>query len=147
MNSAPLEWKALTICNPYPELILLGEKPIENRDWQVSYRGDLFIHAGRSNIWMTPDALQRFPNLTYGALVGVCTLVACLDLYAATWPDPYSHLKNHEHANGPWCWILENIRRFNTPIPCRGSLGLWNVSPRHRASVREQLRQLDEVKP
>ena len=44
--------KALTICQPYPHLIMLGEKPVENRTWATSYRGPLAIHAGKSRQWL-----------------------------------------------------------------------------------------------
>ena len=40
--------KALTIHQPYAELIRRGEKVIENRTWPTSYRGPLAIHAGGS---------------------------------------------------------------------------------------------------
>jgi activating signal cointegrator 1 len=132
--------KALTICNPYPELILIGEKPIENRTWVTSYRGQLFIHAGLSKSWMTPGSFQRFPNLPFGAIVGVCTLVACLELEAQTWwPDAYQHLKGHQHANGPFCWVVTDVKRFKVPVPCRGAQGLWNVPPMVLPLVREQM--------
>ena len=46
--------KALTICQPYAEMIANHEKPIENRTWPTSYRGPLAIHAGKSRAWL-PD--------------------------------------------------------------------------------------------
>lgn len=131
--------KALTICQPYPELILLGEKPIENREWVTSHRGQLLIHAGKSKAWMTDDDYRRYPNLVYGAIVGRCDLVACLELDAA-WPTEYQHLKDHEHANGPFCLVLENIKRFARPIPAQGALGLWRVPIAIQPMVREQLK-------
>lgn len=137
-------WMALTICNPYPEMILNGEKPIENRNWMTSYRGPLFIHAGMSKLWMAPGYQQRFQNLTYGAIVGIVTLADCLEITAYTWPSEFQHLKTHEHANGRFCWMLTNVKRFAKPVPCAGALGLWNVrqhkqAPRIVPLVVEQL--------
>jgi hypothetical protein len=40
---------------------------------------------------------------------------------------------------GPLGWVLANPRAFKHPIPCKGSLGLWNVPPRVARAVREQL--------
>lgn len=28
---------------------------------------------------------------------------------------------------GPFGWVLEDVREFSAPIPCRGFQGLWNV--------------------
>lgn len=131
----------ITICNPYPELILLGEKPIENRPHRWNYRGQLFIHAGKSRSWMTDDDQRRYPNLPFGAIVGVCNLVECLEMSAHTWPSQYQHLKDHEHANGPWCLILADVRRFKQPVPARGALGLWRVPADLQPAVLDQLKE------
>lgn len=134
--------KAITICNPYPELILLGEKPIENRDqpspWD-SYRGPFLIHAGKSRSWMGADDWKRYPNLSWGAIVGSADLVARLHIDSA-WPAEFAHLKDHEHANGPHCLIVQNVKRLPKPVPCRGALGIWTVPTDVEALVREQLK-------
>lgn len=137
--------RTLTICNPYPELILLNEKPVENRTWETSYRGQLFIHAGLSKSWMGDGFRCRFPDLPYGAIVGVANLAACLEVRSHTWPPEFAHLKGHEHADGPWCWVLAGVRRFKRPVPCRGSQGIWFIEHLKQdrelviASVLEQL--------
>lgn len=111
--------KALTITQPYAEIIARGEKPIENRTWPTSYRGPLAIHAGQSRDWLNPDDLTQY-DIVFGAIVATATLVDCVRL--AHLPD---HLKDHEHANGPWCWLLADIVRLTPPVPCRGAQGLW----------------------
>src|SRR5690348_75180 len=98
--------KALTICQPYAEMIALGEKPIENRTWPTAYRGPLLIHAGKSLAWMDDDSEERYPGMVFGAVVAVARLVACLKRDdVAPWPNRWRHLRDHEHANGPWCWV------------------------------------------
>ena len=47
--------KVITICQPYAELILLGEKRVENRTWPTNYRGTIGIHAGKSKAWHSLD--------------------------------------------------------------------------------------------
>lgn len=127
--------KALTICQPYAELIARGEKPIENRTWPTTYRGPLLIHAGKSREWMDYEDGLRYPELAFGALVASANLVACLLLTdVAPWPNRWEHLRRHEHANGPWCWVLEDVRRI-TPVPCRGAQGLWELPPEVAAVV------------
>lgn len=120
--------KALTICQPYAELIARGDKPIENRTWPTSYRGPLAIHAGKSRAWLDEEAALYAIDvraIPFGAIVAVADLVACLRL-DLQWPNRWEPLREHEHANGPFCWILENVRRVN-PVPFRGAQGLFDV--------------------
>lgn len=124
--------KALTICNPFPEMILEGEKHVENRSWRTRYRGPLVIHAGKSTKWMQPGDWATYgSSCSWGAIVGIVKLVACVhidDIRAGeyTGTDWGNFLPEHEHTNGPWCWVLENPERFK-PFPYPGRQGLWRV--------------------
>lgn len=40
--------KALSIQQPWAWLIVEGYKPIENRTWNTSFRGEFLIHAGKT---------------------------------------------------------------------------------------------------
>ena len=113
--------KALTICQPYAELIARGLKPIENRTWPTSYRGPLAIHAGKSREWMDDGDLEAYPSMVFGAVVAIVELVDCRRV-----EDLPVHLRHHQHANGPWCWVLANVRRIE-PVPARGAQGLWEL--------------------
>ena len=119
--------KALTVCQPYAELIARGLKPIENRTWPTSYRGPLAIHAGKSREWMDEGDLEAYPSMAFGAVVATCRLVDCVRL--ANLP---AALTGHQHANGPWCWILHDVQRIE-PVPQRGAQGLWNFDAAVRA--------------
>ena len=120
--------KALTVCQPYAELIARGLKPIENRTWPTAYRGPIAIHAGKSREWMDPEDLEAYPAMAFGAVVAVARVVACLKYDdVAPWPNRWRHLRQHEHAGGPWCWVLEDVRRLPVPLPCRGAQGLWEL--------------------
>ena len=132
--------RAITICNPYPELILLGEKQIENRDRYWSFRGPLLLHAGKSRAWMDDDDDERYPDLSWGAIVGSMVVATCLELETPKeWPREYAHLRSYEHANGPYCLILGDVKRFRQPVPCRGALGIWIVPPDVQPLVDEQI--------
>ncbi|MDP1570358.1 MAG: ASCH domain-containing protein [Vicinamibacterales bacterium] len=135
--------KALTIHQPWAELIARGDKPIENRTWSTSYRGALLIHASRSREdlfgWGKPEErVYGFPleAMAFGAVVAVARLVECLALNAS-WPAKCVLLRTHEHARGPWCWVLEGVRRLPEPIPCRGYQQLWVPDDAVTARVRE----------
>lgn len=134
--------KALTICNPYAELVARGAsvKPIENRTWYTSYRGALLIHAGKSKAWMDDAEAYglREAELVFGAIVAAARLVACLSI-DAPWPEPYAHLKDHQHANGPFCLVIAGVNRLARPVPCKGAQGLWVPSP----ALVEQVRSVE----
>jgi hypothetical protein len=151
--------KVLTICQPYAELIIRGDKLVENREWQPGgsppYRGPLLIHAGKSKSWLNlvkvgNDEMDveydiMVSEMTFGAVIGVVDLVQCLHINQLRGPycdDRYRQLAYHEHTHGPYCWILENPRRFDPPIPCRGMQGLWDVPELTKRIVDEELARM-----
>lgn len=117
--------KALTIFQPYAELILSGQKRIENRTWRTAYRGLVLLHAGKSTAWLATET--RLPErMDFGAIVGVFQLVGCVR-FGATLPANLAWIDTHPHASGPWCWIIGEVRRFVPAIPYRGGQGLFHV--------------------
>jgi hypothetical protein len=127
--------RALTICQPYAELIARGLKTIENRTWTTSYRGPLLIHAGKSRQWLRPDDIADYPYMAFGAIVAVADLVdikPLRDLPLALQHDP--------HANGPFCWLLGRVYRLSEPVPCPGAQQLWapDISVRRAVSTADR---------
>lgn len=119
--------RALTICQPYATLIIRGDKRVENRTWPTSHRGPMYIHAGKSKAWLDEGDLQRFPNMPFGAVVGIAQLVDCVKYQPyVTSSDKYPWLADNEHANGPWCWILDKVVPIG-PWPWRGAQGLFEI--------------------
>lgn len=127
--------RALTICQPYAELIATGRKRVENRGWPTTYRGLIYIHAGKSRKWLelsedgTKDQRYDIPisRMEFGAIVAVATLKDCLHINrisAGEYDAQYPWLKSHEHAEGPWCWVLDGVSAIG-PWPWNGKLGLW----------------------
>lgn len=115
--------KALTICQPYADMIARGEKIIENRSWPTSYRGPLAIHAGKSVAWLDPEDKVDRPWMAFGAIVATARLVDCVRVESLP-PD----LQARFDANGPYCWILDDVKPFSTPVPATGARGLWEWS-------------------
>lgn len=113
--------KALSVKQPWAELIVCGKKLVENRSWETHYRGPLVIHAGKSK-----SCLREYDtdpaDWTLGALVGQVQLVDCV---------PYdclpARLRRHKFAEGPWCWIVADAVRFEEPLPWPGQLRLFDV--------------------
>lgn len=129
--------KALTICQPYAELICRGEKFVENRTWETLYRGPLAIHAGKSREWLildderTKDELYNIPlaEMSFGCVVAIADMFACVSIADVRAGRVGEEYRCHEHAGGPWCWCLRNVRRLAVPCAVRGAMGLWDWQP------------------
>ena len=38
----------------------------------------------------------------------------------------WSEIQRHEHTEGPWCWVLSDIKQLCELIRCNGMQGLWD---------------------
>ena len=134
--------RALTVIQPFAELIAAGVKRVENRTWGTGYRGLLAIHAGKALKYgadrvedMARDWFDLDPaQLAFGAVVAVAELVDCVQLVGdgitPEWAKrKHPWLDTHEHREGPVCWVLANVRRLAVPIPVTGERGLWGWKP------------------
>lgn len=147
--------KALTICQPFAELIIRGLKPVENRQWRTDYRGPLLIHAGKSREWLSRSLVANqlaygIPEdeLDFGGIIGVVEVAYCHPisyLRSDHCDNALRHLAYHEHTHGPFCFILKNQRRFSSPIPCRGMMGLFDVPELTRRCVETELAKLNST--
>jgi hypothetical protein len=142
--------KAITICQPYAHLIALFIKRVENRTWPTRYRGPILIHAGMSRDWLdTHPAIGE--EMAFGAVVATANLIDCVhidDVKAGTFDLVYPWLKDHEHASGPYCFILADVKRLEQPVPMKGRQGLfdieWPIAAGHdiaRSGERVDVRQ------
>ena len=123
--------RALTICQPYAELIMRGEKLVENRNWGMRYRGAMLIHAGKSREWL--QSYSPLPDrMDYGAIIGIVQVRGCIEFRRGKRLDPlvleaWPWLADHIHCEGPYCWILEDAFRFQEPVPYRGMQGIFDM--------------------
>ncbi len=124
--------RALTILQPWAEMIARGVKRVENRTWRTKYRGPLAIHVGKSLTWMESEDRDAWPErygvdmpradeLTFGAIIAVAELVDCVRV-----EDLPAGLRGHPFAAGPWCWVLGNVRRVD-PVRCKGAQLVWTT--------------------
>lgn len=105
--------QAISIRQPWAWLIVHGWKNIENRMWRTSYRGPVLIHASKG---MTRDEyescalfvagfstlrLAPFEMLERGGIVGVATILDCVDDHDSEW------------FCGEWGFVLADAR----PLP------------------------------
>lgn len=117
--------KALSLKQPYAELVVSGRKKIELRKWNTSFRGEFFIHASKS---IDKEAMARFgfKQLPTGCIVGKADLV---DVKKYNNKEEHSNDKFLHLANSDWGkygFILENAQRIKE-ISVNGKLGFWNL--------------------
>jgi len=115
--------RAISIRQPWAELIVRGEKDVENRSWRTRHRGPLLIHAG---IVADRDSCERHAipkDVARGAIVGVVELVDVTQTRTSGW-----------HLEGQWGWYLVRAKRFKKPIPMKGQRTLFEVADRKVAA-------------
>ena len=126
--------KALSLRQPWAELVMQGKKTLELRNWAVSYRGPLAIHAGKTlPVWAFRSVLEAhgfrkaFLELPLGAVVATCTLVDCVRITLDNVP-PAPEFDFGDYTTGRWAWYLSDVKPLAVPVPARGNLGLWEVN-------------------
>jgi len=130
--------KAITLWQPWAELIAKGFKKYETRGWYTPHRGKLAIHAAKrpaekerryidSLMQKYPATIELFVNpLPLGAVVCVVDLVRVHNT-----EDIVDHIDELEfdvgdYDDGRFAWELELLEVFDPPIPASGSQGLWD---------------------
>jgi len=102
--------KALSIKQPWANLIASGQKTIETRLWPTDYRGPLLVVSSKT------------PNIPpAGYALAIADLVACCPMTKAD--EIAAHCARYP---GAYSWVLRNIRKIPT-FPVRGRLGLYEV--------------------
>lgn len=116
---------AISIRQPWAELILSGRKTVELRRWSTEYRGPLWIHAG---IHFAPELERYFgySDLFHGGYLGKVVLEAIVPMDPQRW-DLWrdSHLDTAEYQEGIFAFVLADHVRFDHPIAGRGNLKLF----------------------
>ncbi len=114
--------KALSIRQPWAWLIIHGYKDVENRSWETSIRGKIYIHAGKTfdydgYYWVKKRFEIDLPlpeNFDHGGLVGIVDLIDCVSDCRSDW------------FIGPYGFILRNPEKI-TFIPMKGKLGFFPI--------------------
>jgi len=102
--------KALSVKQPWANIIASGEKTIETRTWATEYRGLLLIVSSK-----TPRIEPA------GYALAVAKLVECRPMIKHDEEEACCGL-----YTGAYAWVLTNIRRIK-PFAVRGRLGLYDV--------------------
>ena len=102
--------KALSVKQPWANLIAAGDKTIETRRWTTEYRGDLLIVSSKTpKIEPAGYALAIVRLTDCRPMIARDQLEACCEVY----PDAYA-------------WVLKDICKID-PFPVKGQLGIFDV--------------------
>ena len=146
--------KAITLHQPYAQLIADGRKPYETRSWPPPrdlIGNRIAIHAGQSRAGADFAQKLGMTDLPIGAVLATAVLVAAhkihdrwrMDgvLYQASslrklsmQPDDDPDFRGErfpideygDYSPGRWAWRLVDVVVLDPPIPARGAQGLWN---------------------
>lgn len=121
-------YPALSIRQPFADLVVMGVKDIENRGRPTRLRGTILIHAGRAKVEAAVHEdfearLRRVGLLKkhdrwdfpYGAIIGMADIVDCVTEHGS------------EFFNGPYGWVLANAEAFARAVPYTGKVGIFYV--------------------
>ncbi|MGB8644117.1 MAG: ASCH domain-containing protein [Anaerolineae bacterium] len=120
--------KALSLRQPWADLVIQGRKTLELRSWTVSHRGPLAIHASQTVDKAACRAHGLDPDqVATGALIGVIDLVDVAPLDEATF-----RARQSEHLAGAYKpplygWEIRNPRPLPAPHAAPGHMGLFTV--------------------
>lgn len=145
--------KAISLTQPWAQLVALGEKRIETRSWETKHRGPLAIHAAKGFPGWAKDtcyqphfaaALHKagyntLHNLPTGVIVAMCELVQVVEMNELhVFPACKGYwYKRHEwkldeqerafgwYEVGRFMWLLDNVQILPKPIPAKGMQRLW----------------------
>lgn len=115
--------RALSLKQPFAELVISGKKTIELRKWNTKYRGEFLVHASKQ-----PDkeAMKKigYTELPLGAIIGRAEIISVkkYENEAEFEEDKDKHLTTK--GNGKYGFILRNAKRTK-PTPAKGKLGFW----------------------
>ena len=133
--------KALSIKQPWAEMIRRGMKKIEVRSWQTSYRGDLLIcSSAKPDNWLTmlPNVIHPTrgvwcdapdpdnSDFEYFYKFGHALFIA--ELYDIK-PMTAEHETDAccESSPGYYSWMLRNVRPIQ-PFPVKGQLKIFEIN-------------------
>jgi hypothetical protein len=118
---------ALSIRQPWAELILQSRKTIELRTWSADYRGSLWLHAGKATD-LALDSNFDVSDPPRGAFVGRIALEDISPIDASRWERwRGEHLDSGRYRPGLFAWHLTSPERLRQPVPAPGRLNLFKV--------------------
>ena len=132
--------KAISLQNPWAQLVVSGFKTVEAKTWTTDYRGELLIcskaRSDKSLEKAVLDVIEEETDLAFeqseffvnGAVLGKVQLVDIRPLteddLEESWMDP----AELEAAETPlYAWVFDNAEPIDEPIEVKGKPRLFDV--------------------
>ena len=116
---------ALSVQQPWAELIISGRKQIEIRRWSTSYRGDCWLHTGLKR---NPELEKLFSiaDPFTGGFLGTVRIELIIPLDRQRWETMRERLLvPGTFLPSMFGWIFSNPKRFLKPVNGPGQLRLF----------------------
>ncbi len=122
--------KCLSVSQPFADLIILGKKTIELRNWNTEFRGEVLIHSPLKIRTEDSKRLKINKKFVTGAIIGKAQLydVKKYDSLKEIKSDQKFHFASKKFQTKIFGLMLKNAKPLRIPIPCKGQLGIFNVN-------------------
>ncbi len=114
---------ALSIRQPWLDMVLRGAKSMEVRNWEMRRRGSIALHAP----WMIDFGAAYFYGykdpwrLPRGKIIAVAEIEEVRELDEVSWRESLQfHRQPVPMTSGTFGIVLRNVRVLEKPIPYRG---------------------------
>jgi hypothetical protein len=106
-----MNMRAISLKQPWANMIASGQKTIETRTWPTKYRREILIVSSK-----------KPPIEPAGYAVAIATIIDCRPM-----------TRDDEKAAccklypGARAWLLADVRKLRKPFPVKGRLGIYEV--------------------
>lgn len=113
--------KALSVKQPWAWALVHGYKPVENRDWNTNFRGEVYIHASKTfddegyefiKKMLPEHAMPKKEDFFRGGIIGSVVITDCVTDMESEW------------FFGKYGFVVTGERPCQPKI-CKGSLGFF----------------------
>lgn len=135
--------KALSLSQPWANLIVVKAKQQETRSWSTKHRGTIAIHASQGfkkenlelcDTWPFNEYIKAVNALPLGRILGIADVIdvitsetCMIDMNKSESERSQEEYRFGNYAPNRFVWKLKNIKMFDTPIVCKGALSLWTI--------------------
>ena len=122
--------KALSISQPFADLITQRKKTIELRRWNTNFRGEFLIHSPIKIRYEDCKRLKINPKtLVTGAIIGKAEIYDVKKYQSSSelQKDFKKHFATKSFQKNRYGFLIKNAKHFRIPIPCKGKLGFFDV--------------------
>ncbi len=122
--------KCLSVSQPFADLIILGKKIIELRNWNTNFRGEFLIHAPIKIKVDDCKRLKIIKKLVTGVIIGKAEIydVKKYNSSQEVKMDQKFHFASKKFQDRTFGFKIKNAKSLRVPIPWKGQLGFFDVT-------------------